>query len=287
MNYFIIMFLPVWLFASQITVQVLGSGGPEHGERASASYLIKKDEKGIILVDFGAGALLRYGQAKSKIEDLQAVIFTHLHIDHVVELPALLKAGYFSSRCSSLNLIGPSGNDFFPGFNEFIQLNFGENGAYRYMSDMLTQNSDSFSLKTFEVDQAKHFDFSDFRITAAEVNHGIVPALAYKIEIDGKVIVFSGDTSAKSEALTNLSKGADILIAHHAIAQEGNKGARQLHMRPSRIAEIAKKAKVKRLLLSHRMKRTIGRENTHQKLMQKVYKGEILWAEDLMQIKLP
>ena len=265
----------------------MGSGGPEGGERASASYLIKKDEKTIVLVDFGGGAFLRYGQAKAKIGDLQAVLLTHLHIDHVVELPALMKAGYFSKRSSELNIIGPSGNEYFPGLKEFIQLQFGKQGAYRYMSDILGEKSDSFSLKTFEVKQDRDFVFSDLDIKAVRVNHGIVPALAYRIEIDGRVIVFSGDTSAKSEALTQLSKDADVLIAHHAIAEHGDEGARGLHMQPSRTAKIAKDAGVKTLLLSHRMNRTLGREREHQDLMKKIYKGTILWAEDLMEITLP
>ena len=147
MKHFLLLFLPLWLLSSEISVQVLGSGGPEGGTRASASYLVKKDGKAIVLVDFGGGAFLRYGQARAKIEDLQVVLLTHLHIDHVVELPALMKAGYFSNRKNELSMIGPSENEYFPGFNEFIQLQFGEKGAYRYMSDILTSTSDSFSLK--------------------------------------------------------------------------------------------------------------------------------------------
>jgi len=287
MKLFLLFILPLYIYATEISVQVLGSGGPEGGERASASYLIKKEGKALVLVDFGGGAFLRFGQAKAKIEDLQVVLITHLHIDHVVELPALMKAGYFSDRGCRLNMIGPKGNQHFPGFNEFIQLQFGEKGAYRYMSDILTSHSDSFSLKTYEIKKDRSFDFLGLHIQAVEVNHGIVPAVAYRIEIEGKVIVFSGDTSAKSEALTKLSKDADILISHHAIPEHGYEGARKLHMTPSRTAEIAKDAGVKTLLLSHRMNRTLGLEEEHQDLMSKIYTGKIIWAEDLMEIKLP
>jgi len=278
--------MPFWLLASQISLQVLGSGGPEGGERASASYLIKQDDQAIILIDFGGGAFLRFGQAKAKIEDLQLVLLTHLHIDHVVELPALMKAGYFSQRGCKLNMIGPSGNQYFPGFKEYIQLQFGKNGAYRYMSDILGKHSESFSLQIHEVKKDKNFDFLDIHITAVQIKHGIVPAVAYRVEIEDKVIVFSGDTSAQSNTLEKLSKDADILIAHHAIPERGFEGARSLHMTPSRTAFIAQKAQVKRLLLSHRMNRTLGLEKEHEELMKKTYKGKILWAEDLMEIKL-
>ena len=287
MKYFLVLLLPLWLFSSEISVQVLGSGGPEVGDRASASYLIKKDSKAIVLIDFGGGVFLRYGQAEAKIEDLQAMLLTHLHIDHVVELPALMKAGYFSNRKNELVMIGPSGNKYFPGFDEFIQLQFGEKGAYRYMSDILTSQSDSFSLKTLEVKKDRSFDFTGLHIKTVHVNHGIVPALAYRVEIEGKVIVFSGDTSARSEALTKLSKNADILVAHHAIPEHGYESVKRLHMQPSRTAEVANDAGVKTLLLSHRMNRTLGLEKEHHALMKKTYKGKILWAEDLMEVKLP
>jgi len=287
MKYFLLLFLPLWLMASELSVQILGSGGPETGERASASYLIKKDGKAIVLIDFGGGAFLRFGQAKAKIEDLQVVLITHLHIDHVVELPALMKAGYFSDRGCRLNMIGPKGNQHFPGFKEFIQLQFGEKGAYRYMSDILTSNSDSFSLKIYEVTKDRSYDFLGMHIKAVQVNHGIVPAIAYRVEIDDKVIVFSGDTSAQSSALTKLSQDADLFIAHHAIPEHGYEGARSLHMTPTRTATIAKEAHVKTLILSHRMNRTLGLEKEHQRLMSDIYKGKIIWAEDLMEIKVP
>jgi len=287
MKYFLTLLLPLLLSSAEISVQVLGSGGPEGGERASSSYLVKKDARALVLIDFGGGAFLRFGQAKAKIEDLQVVLLTHLHIDHVVELPALMKAGYFSHRGCNLNILGPSGNEYFPGIDEFIDLQFGPQGAYRYMSDILTSESESFSLKIFEIKEDRSLDFKGLHISTAKVKHGIVPALAYRITIEDKVIVFSGDTSASSQALTKLAKDADLLIAHHAIPEHGHKGARTLHMRPSRTAEVAKNAQVKRLLLSHRMNRTLGREKEHEQLIKREFKGELIWAEDLMEIKLP
>ncbi len=281
----LIAFLTLTTMASEISVQVLGSGGPEGGERASSSYLIKKDGKALILIDFGGGAFLRFGQAGAKIEELEAVLLTHLHIDHVVELPALMKAGYFSDRSRQLEMIGPKGNAYFPGFNAFIQLQFGKKGSYPYMSDILTSKSDSFSLKIHE--GAQSLKFKNFTLTAVEVQHGIVPALAYRVEIQGKSIVFSGDTAAKAETLTKLSKDADILIAHHAIPQIGFDGVMELHMKPSRIAQVASEAKVKSLLLSHRMNRTLGYEKQTQEIISKLYQGKIIWAEDLMEIKIP
>ena len=282
---FTIIFM-ITLLNAEVTLQVLGSGGPELTDRASASYLIKKDNKAKILIDFGGGAALRFGQSKANIEDLNAVLITHLHIDHVVDLPALMKAGYFSSRSETLPLVGPTGSRSFPGFKEYINLQFGKHGAYRYMHDILSDSSDSFKIEATEVEDKQSFNFKGIKVEALAVNHGMVPAIAYSIEIEGKKIVFSGDTTAQSDNLIALSKNADLLIAHHAIPQNGWHGARQLHMTPERIGEVAAKANVKKLLLSHRMLRTLGYEKESESMIRKHYKGVILWAEDLEQITI-
>jgi len=60
----------------------------------------------------------------------------------------------------------------------------------------------------------------------------------------------------------------------------------QLHMPPSKIGEIAAKANVKALLLSHRMLRTLGKEKESERIIRKSYKGPIFWAEDLLRIPL-
>jgi len=287
MRFLLLLLLPFVVLASQISIQVLGSGGPESGERASASYLVKQDGKARVLIDFGGGAFLRFAQAKAKIEDLELILLTHLHIDHVAGLPALMKAGYFSERTETLNVLGPKGNEYFPGLKEYLQLQFGPKGAYRYMSDILSSESESFSLLSYEVGSKKNMLFKSLKVAAIPVNHGIVPTLAYKVELDGKSIVFSGDTTAQSEALETLSKDVDILIAHHAISAEACRFAKGLHMTPQRIAEVAALAKPKRLLLSHRMKRTLGSERQSETIIRQGYKGKLIWAEDLMEITLP
>lgn len=102
----------------------------------------------------------------------------------------------------------------------------------------------------------------------------------------GKKIVFAGDTSAESEKLINLAHKVDYLVVHHAIAQHAGHYAKELHITPKRIGEVAAKAQVKNLVLSHRMKRTYSSEKKSLELIRKNYKGNIIWAEDLMKIKV-
>src|SRR5579862_10028706 len=66
-----------------VQVQVLGSGGPElEDKRASSSYLVWKDDRPRILIDAGGGSALRFGQSGAHVAELDAILFTHLHIDH-------------------------------------------------------------------------------------------------------------------------------------------------------------------------------------------------------------
>ena len=73
------------------TVQILGSGGPAvNPERASASYLLWVGGQARMLVDMGGGAYLRFGQSQAKTSDLALVAISHLHPDHVSDLPAFV-----------------------------------------------------------------------------------------------------------------------------------------------------------------------------------------------------
>lgn len=274
--------------AADLEIEVLGSGGPEIDGRASTSYLLWIDGKARLLIDTGSGSMLRFEQSGAKLDDLDAIVLTHLHIDHVVDLPAYMKAGYFTPRSRPLPILGPVGNEHFPGTTEFIEALFGKNGAYRYMSDILTAQSESFEILPADIDAPKmvHRRFKRFELTVINVNHGIVPALGFRIDVEGRVIVISGDTSNKNGQLEKLSQGTDLFIAHHAIPELHGRYANGLHMTPSAIARVAQKANAKKVLLTHRMQRTIGVEDESLRIIRKVYKGEIVFANDRMKIKI-
>ena len=274
--------------ATEVEIEILGSGGPEIDGRASASYLLWIDGKARLLVDSGSGSMLRFEQSGAKLEDLEAIVLTHLHIDHVVDLPSYIKAGYFTPRNRTLPILGPVGNQHFPSTNEFIETLFGKKGAYRYMSDVLTPQSDSFQIIPEAIDApnlvTRHF--KSFTLNIINVNHGIVPALGLRIAIAGKNLVISGDTSNVDGQLEKLTENADLFIAHHAIPEIHGTYANNLHMTPSIIADVANRSNVKKVLLTHRMKRTIGNEEKSLKIMRKKYQGEIIFAEDRMKLKL-
>ena len=283
-----LLLITTWLVATEVEIEILGSGGPEIDGRASASYLLWIDGKARLLVDSGSGSMLRFEQSGAKLEDLEAIVLTHLHIDHAVDLPSYIKAGYFTPRKKVLPILGPVGNQYFPSTDEYLETLFGKNGAYRYMSDVLTPQSDSFQIIADSIDAPKlqTRQFKSFKLGIINVNHGIVPALGIRITVGEKVIVISGDTSNINAQLEELTKNADLFIAHHAIHEVHGTYANNLHMTPSIIADVAKKGAVKKVLLTHRMRRTIGKEEATLKQMRKTYKGPIIFAEERMKVAL-
>jgi len=272
-------------FASDIKVQVLGSGGPElNDNRASSAYIIWVDNKSKILIDFGGGAALRFEEVKAKIEDLDIILLTHLHIDHTADLPALLKASFFSNRFKDIEIYGPDKGLFVPDTKTFINRLFeNKKGAWEYMGDFLDGNA-QFKLQTNTIPFSKEiktiYNKNNIKIEAISVNHGPIPATAYKVSIDGKSITFSGDMSGKYSTLEKLAVNSNILIAHNAVPKGAQGVAKNLHMTPDIIGYIAKEAKVKNLVLSHRMLRTLGKEDITKKEIRKYYEGKINFAED-------
>ena len=99
----------------RFAVEVLGSGGPlADDSRASAGYLVWVDGEAKLLIDAGGGVFLRFGEAGAKLENLDAILISHFHADHVADLAAILKSGFFEGRTRELTLAGPAGNDHFP-----------------------------------------------------------------------------------------------------------------------------------------------------------------------------
>jgi len=269
-------------------VQVLGSGGPElQDKRASSSYLVWEDGQAKALIDAGGGSALRFGESGAQMSQLDVIFFSHFHVDHSGDFSALIKSSWFEDRKNPLPIYGPPGNDFMPSTTEFVSDFFGDkHGAYRYLSELLEPGEDgSYKMQPHNVEAASTpiavFHNADLSASAVRVIHGGVPALAWRIETRDKVIVFSGDTNGEGAGLVKLATDADLFVAHNA-APEGVTGVeRNLHMPPSVIGEIAQQAHVKKLVLSHRMLRTLGKEAQTESEIRKRYAGPLQFANDL------
>ena len=286
-------FIPVGATAKPCTgtgieLQVLGSGGPElQTKRASASYILWRDGHARVLIDSGGGSALRFGEAGAVMTDLDVVLFTHLHADHTADFPALIKSSFFEDRTRPLLVYGPTGNVYFPATTAFVKTMFGPDaGAFRYLGGFLVPGKANYAIETHDVKLDEHeikrvFSKGDMTISTVAVQHGAVPAIAWRIDVAGRSFIFSGDTNGNNGNLEKLAQGGDILVAHNAVPESAVGIERQLHMPPSVIGRIAANAAVQNLVLSHRMLRTLGRESETRTLIEATYHGPINFADDL------
>lgn len=273
---------------NRVKVQVLGSGGPELTDgRASSSYLVWLDGKGIVLIDAGSGSSLNYEKSAAKLNDLQAIAFTHFHVDHSADFPAYIKGSYFSHRIQNLNVFGPEANEMMPSTTEVTDRLFGKKGVFPYLQNYVSIGMESnFKIKPQDIKLEKHkkqiiYQTKAYTLSAIPVHHGPIPALAWRIDIAGCAVSFSGDMNNDFQTLAVLAKDSDLLIAHNAIPESQTGAGLRLHMPPSEIGKIALQAGVKKLILSHRMSRTLGGEKETQQLIRKYYQGPVLFADDM------
>ena len=251
-----------------VAVQILGSGGPRmNPTRASSSYLVWLDGHARILIDMGGGAQHRFGESQAKLEDLWMVGISHLHPDHVSDLPAFLWLSH-EVRKEPLKIFGPTGNDAAPDFKTFLNRLFDEkDGAFPVLGSALGGSfggggvrpdigrvvAGGVRLEVGVIDAAKAepsmvFQREGTTVTARRIPHGNMPTLAYRVQTGNLSIVFSSDQNGTDPGFAEFAKGANVLIMHLAIAPGADV---PLHATPAVVGRVAQAAMVKQLIVSH------------------------------------
>jgi ribonuclease BN (tRNA processing enzyme) len=250
--------------ADSVAVQILGSGGPALSpERASASYLLWVGGQARMLVDMGGGAYLRFGQSRAKTSDLALVAISHLHPDHVSDLPAFLWLSH-TVRTEPLPIVGPSagkgaagpaGNDVAPDFQTFLSRLFDEkSGAFQVLGGALGGKGNGARLNVSTVDvlktePTKVFEGQGLKVTALGIPHANMPTLAYRVETPEGAVVFSSDQNGTDPRFVDFARDADLLIMHMQVPAGTTNNP--LHAAPAIVGRIARDAHVRRLIVSH------------------------------------
>lgn len=284
--------------APGVRLQVLGSGGAELSpDRAGTSYLIWVDGRARLLVDIGHGAARRLAQSGADIGAVEALLLTHMHADHTADLATLVQAAVLAQRNRALPIYGPTGNRFAPSAVTFVRTLFDNTrGAWRHLGDVLSpMTRDGFKLEPHDVRERPRtlaarreapaapieIEFDGLNAAAVPVVHGVYPALAWRVRVADKTIVFTGDMNGEGDGFARLARGADILVASHAIAEGTGKVERFLHMPPSVIGQLAARAGARQLVLAHRGAATLGREAETTGHIRQHYTGALGFADDL------
>jgi len=279
---------------ASIKLQVLGEGGPEINDGlASSSYLIWINNKARVLVDAGGGSSLNFEKSTANFNDLQVVLLSHLHVDHSAALPVYFKSGYFTGRKKMLPVYGPTAGTGFPSTEEFVAALISDKqpSVYPYLSDnFYQQSSTDFLIIPQSISPVNNIWTKrindNLTIKSISVKHATIPALAWRVESGSCSVTFSGDMNGSTGNLPKLAKNTDVLVAHNAISQESSPVAKNLHMTPLKIGEIAALAEVKKVVLSHFMLRTINKKQETRRLILKNYQGEIVEAKALVFVDL-
>jgi len=233
----------------------------------------------------GGGAHHRFGQAQAKIEDLSMVAISHLHPDHVSDLPALL---WLSNqvRKEPLPIVGPSGNDSAPNFSTFLSRLFDEkNGAFQVLGSTLggkQSEGGGVRLDVSVVDVTKSepstvFDRQGLTVSAFGIPHGNMPTLAYRVQTGDASIVFSSDQNGSNPEFVKFAKGANVLIMHLNLPA-GAKRLLESHAPPTVVGRIARDASIGRLIVSH-----IGPFDLDAAIteLKEVYTGPLIVGADM------
>lgn len=276
-------------YAPEVSLEllVLGSGGPfANPRRASSSYVLAGGDT-TLLVDAGGGAHLRLGQERVDPAAIETVLLTHTHADHTGGLGAVVFAAAMAGGARPLRLLGPAGREIHPGAERFADLLFGERGAWSYLHTF-----DGFAIDARELPSDPEADVETLlavdgplEIRSVAVSHGMMPSVAYRLDCDGRSVVFAGDADAYQPQLVALAAGCDTLVADFALPERETEHG-HLHGSPSQTARMAADAGVRRLLLSHVMPEHEDELERSLQLVAAHYEGEVAVAEDGLRLEL-
>jgi len=265
-------------------VILLGTGFPRPDpERAGPSTAVVVGEK-VFLVDAGRGVVLRLAATEFKLKQVEAVFLTHLHSDHTSGLPDLFTSTWIFGRKTPLELYGPKGTKsaakaLLEYFKEDIHIR-------RDLTEM--QPAEGAKINTHEISKGVVYEDADVTITAFEVDHRPVePAFGYRFDSGGKSIVISGDTRP-SENLIRHARGVDVLVHEVYLPEYLDKvdtpevaaRLKQYHSSPEEVGDVAQKAGVKLLVLTH-----LVPGNEDKAILERVSKkfgGKVVAGKDLM-----
>jgi len=211
-----------------------------------------------IMVDTGAGSTASLARAGANPSDLDALLLTHLHPDHVSDLPALLWDEDVLERQRPLFVAGPSANEFFPDTKVFLERLFGAAGAFPELQTVMKPSA-AFHLDIKVIDVAplearQVISIDGAQISAYPVPHGRAPSLAYRINGPGFSAVIASDQNGTDPGFASFARNADVLVLHTALSPRAveHPFAKVIGL-PQTLGKLAAKAGAKRVVLSHLM----------------------------------
>ena len=280
---------PSDLPSGEIRVTLLGTGGgpPARPNRAGIATLVEAGD-GRFLFDAGRGLMEQLVRAGLPMDAVSKLFITHLHSDHVIDIPDLMLSPWSapSARTVPLEVWGPRGTR---GMMQHLQQAFTFDIHVR--RDVDEQASpEGIKVIAHDIGEGTVYEAKGVRISAFLVDHGPVkPAFGFRLDYAGHSVALSGDTRP-SDSLVRHCQGVDVLI-HEAVDAEAlrsfNPSERLFqailrhHTNPEQAADIFERTLPRLAVFSH----TAGTRSIVDQT-RKVYSGRVEMGEDLMVIRI-
>ncbi|MEZ5336490.1 MAG: MBL fold metallo-hydrolase [Methanolobus sp.] len=254
----------------KITFLGTGTGIPQAG-RVQSGVLMDTGES-LLLFDCGCGVLGRIYESGYHHNDIDAIIVTHLHLDHVGDILALIKANWLVGK-TDMRLYGPQGTKEW--FDKTLDV-------YDYLRDRFTVGI--IELVPGEEFTPKGNDGNcNCHISCAKTIH-TENSLAYLVESEGKSVVYTGDTEP-CEKIMELAENTEVLI-HECSFPLGFPMTN--HTTPDMMTLMMEEYPLtsKELYLTHLYPHMDGHYREAVEHIRKYYKGNVSIAKDLMEIEI-
>ncbi|MFK4879593.1 MBL fold metallo-hydrolase [Lactococcus petauri] len=201
-------------------------GGYPTRDAGTTSYLLQSEEGFNLLLDAGSRAVTELEHELSP-NDLDAIILSHYHEDHIADLGAL-------RQYRQLQTVKP----------EILPIYGHQENAYEFSKLSLENVSDGIAYDVENGTSVGPFDIQFLKT--------VHPVICYAMRIveraTGQVLIYTGDTGYFAE-LVDFSKDADILLADVYFFKD--KAKMPNHLSSVEAGEIAAQANVKKLILTH------------------------------------
>ncbi|MGI9406832.1 MAG: MBL fold metallo-hydrolase, partial [Hyphomicrobiaceae bacterium] len=239
------------------TVTLLGTGCPVVSPHRYGAGTLVQCGGLTVLVDVGSGVTQRLVSAGVSGADIDALLITHMHSDHLVDLYQLVISSWHQNRDRPHLIYGP------PGIAAFVDAQmeaWREERELRIAFEERTSTA-AFELEVIEFDETVPLigtetgEVSAFRVEHAPIEH----AFGFAFEAHGKKLVLSGDTRP-CDGLVEAARDADVLVhevfVHSAVPVSGTRSKATLsnvasyHTLSSDVGGVARNANAGALVLT-------------------------------------